>query len=110
MTPVRDKTGVERQPTVGTVLARVQPEGRIDPIGTTRAAMLIDLLTSMAELVKQRAEIIAHTPANACTPNRALLELVAARAMLAEGIALVDELMTEWTHKRDAPITTDTWY
>jgi hypothetical protein len=109
MTPMKDNGVPGRPPTIGTMLARTQPEGKIDPVGTARTATLIDLLGSLADLVTQRVERITQSPAATCTANRALLELVAARALLAESIALLDELADDWKHDRDVPISSEMW-
>jgi hypothetical protein len=76
----------------------------IDPIATARLATLVEFLSGLADLLAQHAERVGQYPAHAASPNRALLELAAARAALVEGLALLDELMSDWKREKDRPI------
>jgi hypothetical protein len=95
--PVRPLTG-------RVTVARSQPEGMIDPIATARLATLVELLTAVADLLAQHAERVGQCPASAASPSRAMLELAAARAALVEGLALLDEQMSDWKREKDRPI------
>lgn len=104
MAALRDQFAPPRLTTVRAAAARSQPEGMIDPIATARLATLVDLLSGVADLLAQHAERVSQSPASTASPNRALLELAAARAALVEGLALLDEQLSDWKREKDRPI------
>jgi hypothetical protein len=104
MAALRDQFATPSLTTVRAVAARSQPEGMIDPIATARLATLVELLSAVADLLAQHAERVGQYPASTASPNRALMELAGARAALVEGLALLDEQLSDWKREKDRPI------
>lgn len=78
-----------------------------DPITSARLAAITDFFRALAAWASQEAEIAARSPAP--SPDWAILRFIAARALLASALQLLDERLKDWKSDKDKPLQGEFW-